>query len=164
MRIIPFLAVLLAVEVAYPQSARMVDANEISNVENIYVNNKLADMDTKLKCSSRFREVETPVTALVLWHESGYLAANEENKALLCVKPDHGQETCEVWPHSAEEMEELREGLKRSDREADQRAYACLARYAVSEREKIPYEAVSQEEIQSAETQEWEIDTEAPSL
>ena len=40
MRIIPFLAVLLAVEVAYPQSARMVDANEISNVENIYVNNK----------------------------------------------------------------------------------------------------------------------------
>ena len=40
MRIIPFLAVLLAVKVAYPQSARMVDANEISNVENIYVNNK----------------------------------------------------------------------------------------------------------------------------
>lgn len=40
MRIIPFLAVLLTVEVAYPQSARMVDANEISNVENIYVNNK----------------------------------------------------------------------------------------------------------------------------
>ncbi|MCI7100319.1 MAG: hypothetical protein MR966_15765 [Lachnospiraceae bacterium] len=128
------------------------------------IRNVLADMDTKLKCSSRFREVETPVTALVLRHETGYLAANEENKALLCVKPDHGQETCEVWPHSAEEMEELLEGLKRSDREADQRAYACLARYAVSEREKIPYEAVSQEEIQSAETQEWEIDTEAPSL
>ena len=40
MRIIPFLAVLLAVEVAYPQSARMVDANEIPNVGNIYVNNK----------------------------------------------------------------------------------------------------------------------------
>ena len=40
MRIIPFLAVLLAVKVAHPQSARMVDANEISNVENIYVNNK----------------------------------------------------------------------------------------------------------------------------
>lgn len=40
MRIITFFAVLLAFEMAYPQSARMVEANEITNVGSLYVNNK----------------------------------------------------------------------------------------------------------------------------